>query len=71
MQSRAQGLLSTQNGGLEKTLVNSRSRDLKLANHKPTAILNQSKSTILSETTDLFLKLSLGSFILVSPISLF
>ena len=33
-QSRSQGLLGVRNGGLEKTLANSRSRDLKLANHK-------------------------------------
>ena len=33
-QRRPQGLLCVRNGGLEKTLANSRLRDLKLANHK-------------------------------------
>ena len=38
-QPHPQGLLGVQNGRLEKTLANSRLRDLKLANHKARADL--------------------------------
>ena len=55
-QPRPQGLLSIQNGGLEKTLANSRSRDLKLASlkaHCRFEMFNQKLSPIFLETHDL------------------
>ena len=54
-QPRRKGLLWIQNGGLEKTLANSRSRFLKLANHKARCRFETVKSPIFLETRDLLL----------------
>ena len=52
IQPRPQGFLGVQSGGLEKTLSNSRSRDLKLTNPNARCQFETTKSPIFLETRD-------------------